>query len=76
MTKSALEAKAEPAKTREQKLEEELAQWRKWGVIEIMIRNPNVDSFVKETEAEIARLRALAEERDELVERISPSSLF
>lgn len=32
-------------------------QWRTWGVIEIMIRNPNVDSFVKEKEAELTRLR-------------------
>ncbi len=32
-------------------------QWRTWGIIEIMTRNPNVDSFVKEKEAEIEELR-------------------
>jgi hypothetical protein len=39
----------------------ELAEWRTWGVIEVMIRNPNVDSFVREKEAEIAALRAKLE---------------
>ncbi len=38
--------------------EEELAQWTKWGVIEVMIRNPNIASFVKEKEAELAEARA------------------
>jgi hypothetical protein len=41
-----------------ERLRAEVAQWRTWGVIEVMIRNPNVDSFVKEKEAEITRLRA------------------
>lgn len=31
-------------------------QWRNWGVIEVMIRNPNVDSFVREKEIEVERL--------------------
>lgn len=39
---------------------DELDQWRTWGVIEVMIRNPNVDSFVKEKEAQETHLRETA----------------
>lgn len=49
---SALDLNAEVGRLREQD-----HQWRNWGVIEVMIRNPNVDSFVKESEATAERLR-------------------
>lgn len=39
-----------------ERLKSELEQWRTWGVIEIMVRNPNVFEFVKDKEAEIDRL--------------------
>jgi hypothetical protein len=40
--------------------EAEASILRTAGVIEVMIRNPNVDSFVKETEARLASLEAEA----------------
>lgn len=43
-------------------------QWRDYCVIEVMIRNPNVDSFVREKEAEVeglwARIRTIAGQTD------------
>jgi hypothetical protein len=38
---------------------EELRNWRTWGVIEIAIRNPNVNSYMKEWEG-----RALKAEKE------------
>jgi chromosome segregation ATPase len=38
--------------------EAELRDWKNWGVIEVMVRNPNVDSFVKEAEQRIAKAEA------------------
>lgn len=40
-------------------MQAELYQWRTWGVIEIMIRNPSVMEFARDKEAEIERLRRL-----------------
>ncbi len=44
-------------------------QWASWGVIEVMIRNPAVNEFVKDKETEIDRLTAaIATLRDSVVE--------
>jgi hypothetical protein len=33
-------------------------QWREWGVIEVMVRNPCVSEYVADMEGEIENLRA------------------
>lgn len=37
-------------------LEKELAEWKTWGVIEVMVRNPNVNDYVKQLEKDIKNM--------------------
>lgn len=43
-----------------ERLRAELAQWPKWGVIEVMVRNPAVSEYIGVLEAELERLREMS----------------
>lgn len=61
-------AEAEP-KSEIDRLREENTDFRRWGIIEVAVRNPNVDSFMREwtarVEAAEAEAVSLRRERDE-----------
>ena len=55
-------------------LEEELNQWKTWGIVEIAVRNPNVASYMQEwedrttkAEAEVERLKNDLEKTEALL---------
>ena len=54
-------AERDDLRAENERLKDELAQWQKWGMSEIAIRNPNVASYMEHWEERATRAEAALE---------------